>query len=86
MPEPRRWVGMVLAMLGLALLTLPAGPVSIAAVPLSLIVCAAIGSGIYFFHGRRVTDPSFRKVCFIPNGCEVSIINSATSLLTWCKA
>nr|WP_217898984.1 DMT family transporter [Oceanicola sp. 22II-s10i] len=56
-PPARRWLGMALALTGLAILTLPSGPVAVAPGALLLMGCAAVGWGIYSLIGRGVTDP-----------------------------
>lgn len=56
-PSLQRWAGMLFAMLGLAILTLPTGPVAIDPGALLLMASAAVGWGIYSLVGRRVTDP-----------------------------
>ncbi|RYH08974.1 DMT family transporter [Tropicimonas sp. IMCC6043] len=56
-PPPRRWTGMVLSMAGLAVLTLPKGPVAVPPGALLLMACAAVGWGIYSLAGRRISDP-----------------------------
>lgn len=56
-PPTRRWAGMALALSGLAILSVPTGGVAVTPVALFLMVCAAIGWGIYSLIGRKVTDP-----------------------------
>lgn len=56
-PPPRRWAGMVLSMAGLAVLTVPSGPVPLPPAALVLMATAAVGWGIYSLIGRGVTDP-----------------------------
>ena len=57
-PAPiRRWVGMVFAMAGLAVLTFPSGPVTLPVGALMLMSLAAIGWGVYSLVGRGVSDP-----------------------------
>lgn len=57
-PPPQRWAGMVLAMLGLAVLSVPRGPVSLDPVAIMLMSVAAVGWGLYSLAGRRVSDPT----------------------------
>lgn len=56
-PPARRWLGMALALAGLALLNRPSAQVSPISGALALMACAAVGWGIYSLIGRRVTDP-----------------------------
>ncbi|MEM6665706.1 MAG: DMT family transporter [Pseudomonadota bacterium] len=56
-PPLQRWAGMVLAVLGLAVLTIPSGPVAVAPSALMLMSLAALGWGIYSLAGRRARDP-----------------------------
>lgn len=56
-PPLRRWAGMAFAIVGLAILTFPTGPVVVEPGALLLMACAAVGWGIYSLAGRRVTDP-----------------------------
>ncbi len=56
-PPWQRWAGMILAMGGLAVLSVPNGPVSIPLPALGLMGLAAVGWGIYSLLGRGVRDP-----------------------------
>lgn len=56
-PSPQRWVGVVLAMSGVALLSLPNGPVEVGGRAVALMVLAGIGWGVYSLIGRGVVDP-----------------------------
>lgn len=55
-PPPLRWLGMALALAGLALLTRP-GASGAAPVPLLLMGIAAIGWGVYSLVGRNAGEP-----------------------------
>lgn len=56
-PSLFRWGGMVLAMAGLGVLTLPSGPVSFNGTSLALMCLAAVGWGVYSLFGRRSDTP-----------------------------
>lgn len=56
-PPARRWIGVGLALAGLALLSLPTGPLAVPLGAFVLMACAAVGWGVYSLAGRRVTDP-----------------------------
>lgn len=56
-PSPARWLGMALAMVGLAILTLPSGPVAISPGAFALMGIASVGWGGYSLIGRGATDP-----------------------------
>lgn len=56
-PPPQRWVGMVLAMSGLTILSWPNGPVALDPAAGALMVIAAIGWGVYSLAGRKMADP-----------------------------
>ncbi|MGR3322218.1 MAG: DMT family transporter [Pseudooceanicola sp.] len=56
-PPGRRWTGMALALAGLAVLTVPTGPVAVPPLSLALMGAAAIGWGVYSLIGRGVRDP-----------------------------
>lgn len=56
-PHLRRWIGMGLALLGLAILSMPAGPVSLPLNALALMGAAGIGWGLYSLVGIRAIDP-----------------------------
>ncbi|MEM8741511.1 MAG: DMT family transporter [Pseudomonadota bacterium] len=56
-PPLQRWAGMLLAFLGLTILSAPSGSVSVAPVAVALMSIAALGWGVYSLIGRRVADP-----------------------------
>ncbi|MDD9977993.1 MAG: DMT family transporter, partial [Boseongicola sp.] len=56
-PPIQRWIGMGLAMAGLAVLTYPTEEVTLGMGAVSLMVLAAIGWGVYSLIGRGVSDP-----------------------------
>lgn len=56
-PSGYRWTGMLLAMFGLAMLSLPKGTVSISGLSVLLMAIAAAGWGIYSLAGRKAGNP-----------------------------
>ncbi|MEM6615245.1 MAG: DMT family transporter [Pseudomonadota bacterium] len=56
-PTLQRWGGMALAMVGLAILTLPTGAFEISLRAVALMGLAAFGWGVYSLLGRGATDP-----------------------------
>lgn len=56
-PPLQHWAGMGLSMVGLAVLTLPSGPVEIPTAALALMASGAVGWGVYSLIGRGATDP-----------------------------
>lgn len=56
-PPLLRWLGMGLALTGLAALTLPGAETRTPALSVALMSAAALGWGIYSLQGRRATDP-----------------------------
>lgn len=56
-PALRKWIGMIVSMAGLAILTTPSGPVHLGVSAVALMVVGAIGWGIYSLAGRKVSDP-----------------------------
>ena len=56
-PSLRRWLGMGLAVMGLAVLANPFGAVEFTPAALALMSCAALGWGVYSLIGRGVADP-----------------------------
>lgn len=56
-PPLPRWLGMALAMAGLALLSWPTGPVTLPPAALALMALAGLGWGIYSLQGRGARDP-----------------------------
>ncbi len=56
-PAWTKWAGMVCALVGLALLSWPQGPVSAPPAALALMAVAALGWGVYSLLGRRAGDP-----------------------------
>ncbi|MEM1427894.1 MAG: DMT family transporter [Pseudomonadota bacterium] len=56
-PPALRWLGMLVALAGLALLTWPGEAATAPPVAMGLMSAAALGWGLYSLIGRRVTDP-----------------------------
>ena len=56
-PQARRWAGMALALVGLAVLNWPKNPSAPAPGALALMALAALGWGTYSLIGRRARDP-----------------------------
>ena len=56
-PPIQRWIGMLVSMTGLAVLSFPSQSVSVDPAALMLMAIAAIGWGIYSLVGTKVNDP-----------------------------
>lgn len=75
-PAIGRWVGTGLALLGLAWLAAPSGAGNLPAVPVLLMVAAAIGWGVYSLIGRQASDP-------LRDSATSFLFASPVALLVW---